>query len=215
MKFVYRGKNVRRAINKGLKKLGITESDAEIEIVQEKPLILFGLLGGGTKVKIKPKGGFFPASAQKDKSSGKVEEYTRMIVGMIDKKAKVRVEKIKGSRISVNIDSSSKEIIIGKRGSTLDAVEYIVNLLVKRDPSTRVDVSVDCGGYKKNMSGKIKNSVRQASARAKKEDKPVKLEPMDSHTRKMVHEQIKSIEGVESESVGRGSSRRVVIKRKA
>ncbi len=215
MKFVYRGKNVRNAIKKGRKKLGISEGDANIEIIQEKPRILFGLLGGGTKVKIKPKGGFRSDTGETEKTYEKVKDYTRMIAGLIDKKAKVSVERTKGGRINVNINSSSKELIIGKRGATLDAVEYIVNLVVKRDPLTRVDVSVDCAGYRKNISAKIKDRVKKASIKVKKENKPVKLEPMDSQTRKMVHEQIKRIEGVESESTGRGNYRHVVIKRKA
>ncbi|MGM0568318.1 MAG: KH domain-containing protein [Elusimicrobiota bacterium] len=168
MKYIFKGKNVRSAINKGLKKLNLSKEDAVIEIIKEKPRVFFGIFGGGTSVKVAPKDMAGDADVDWKKSCRRVGDYSEKIAGMIADDATVSVKK-KNSKVHVSINTEKSELIIGRRGSTLQAIEYILNLVIKRDPSTRVDVKVDCAGYRKNTKGKISDTVKKASSKVNKQ----------------------------------------------
>lgn len=101
--------------------------------------------------------------------------------------------------------------IIGKRGETLDALQYITRLYLNRDASSTKRVSLNVGDYREKRKETLENLAVHKAQRAISIGKSTTLEPMNPYERRIVHTAIQGVEGVTSHSVGDGDNRRVVI----
>lgn len=142
----FSGKNIEAAINKGLKKLKLTRNKVEVEILNEGKAGLFGMIGAvSAKIKIiSTVTETEKVEIKWKKARKKAEDIVLKIIGKIDEKAQIKTE-IFNNRINVIIKSEKAAIIIGKDGQTLLAIEYIINLIMKKDSETRVDIKIDIG----------------------------------------------------------------------
>ena len=106
---------------------------------------------------------------------------------------------------------SDSRFLIGQHGSNLYALEHIIrSILYKNGHIERV--SIDINDYKEDKDRMITNIARDAADQAHREKKPVILRPMNAYERRVVHMTISTDERVESESIGEGEDRKVVIK---
>lgn len=212
MSYEYSDKNVESAIEKGLKKLGLSKDEVDIKIIDEGKAGLFGLMGASpAKIRIMPKTGVH-APINWENAVKKAEKIGSMIINAVDKDARLTVNRT-DSLIKLNVDTKDKGILIGRRGRTLNAIQHLVNLAMKKEPDTRVDVKIDIGGYKERKRASIIESLKKAAKMVRKSGKPVSLEPMSSGERRIIHKKAKKIKGVETTSQGKGESRRVVVKK--
>ncbi|MBN2407003.1 MAG: Jag N-terminal domain-containing protein [Elusimicrobia bacterium] len=210
-KFEFSGKNVEEAIKKGLKKLKLEKSEAEISIIDEGKAGLFGMMGKTpARVHITKKG--TNLEIDWDKVEERIKRIAGTILSNITEDARIEISR-DNRKALVNIDSRNNSVIIGKKGQTLDAIEHIVNLSLKKDPETRVDIIMDTGKYRKNRVKTALDNIDELVNRVKSDGKEIELEPMDYEERKLVHERIKSISGIETKSKGHGKDRRVVIRK--
>ncbi len=208
----YKGKNVENAINKGLKDLDIRKEEASIKVLEEGKAGLFGLMGSvPARVKIKIKG--HKQGIKWEKAVNKARDLTLLLAKEIDEKVKVKSRK-SGNVIQVSLESANQALLIGRKGGNLKAVNYLVNLMMKKDPDSRIDVYIDIADYRKRKKNSAREKLKEAVSKVKKKGKPVELDPMDREERKAVHRQANQIEGVNTESKGRGDERRVVVKKK-
>lgn len=115
--------------------------------------------------------------------------------------------------LSVETDSSSR--LIGRHGETLDALQQLVNAIVRSHSAERLYVSIDIGDYKKNRAEQTTEQA-QADARVVIETgEPKTLRPMNAAERRIVHMALADIPEVTTDSEGEGRERRVVIKPKS
>jgi spoIIIJ-associated protein len=106
-------------------------------------------------------------------------------------------------------------LLIGRRGSTLDAVQELVKGVVQRRLGTRCRVIVDVEDYRKRRRSQLEAKARESARRVSRTGRPETLEPMSPYERKIVHDAVGSVGGVETISTGEDPDRRVMIRRRA
>lgn len=101
--------------------------------------------------------------------------------------------------------------IIGRRGETLDALQYLTRLFVNRAQDNNKRVALNVGDYRKRREETLRNLAKRQALRVAKYGRSTALEPMNPYERRIIHTAIQEVEGVTSHSVGEGDRRRVVI----
>ncbi len=112
----------------------------------------------------------------------------------------------------IDISGEDISIIIGKDGNTLDAIEYLVNLKLKRtDETPGRRISLDAQGYRAKRDENLKRTAEKLAMKARKTRRSVAMSPMNSRERRIVHMAVKAIHGVRTHSTGDGRLRKVII----
>ena len=122
-----------------------------------------------------------------------------------------------GNMIKFNILCSQESdigIIIGKRGETLDSLQYIVNLVTNRNADTYIRVILDCNQYRSKRERSLQKLARRLADKAIQTGRDIKLEPMNPYERRIIHTYLQNDEKVNTFSQGNEPNRRVIIKRK-
>jgi len=116
------------------------------------------------------------------------------------------------SRPYVNISGDDISLIIGKEGQTLDALEYLVNLcLRRRDPDVNYRVVLEAGGYRERRKKSLAAMAERLAIKVKRTGRAVSLQPMPARERRIIHMALKQFKGVKTHSSGQGPYRKVVI----
>ncbi|MBU5668465.1 Jag N-terminal domain-containing protein [Peptoniphilus sp. MSJ-1] len=115
--------------------------------------------------------------------------------------------------VNINGDESRLGILIGKRGVTLDSIQYILNLLVNKKSSRYIRVSLDSSGYREKRKHTLEELAEKMARKVVKSGRPIKLEPMNSYERKIIHTKLQDFDGVLTHSEGRDPFRKVVIQK--
>ena len=116
-----------------------------------------------------------------------------------------------GDRVILDAHGAESGLIIGKKGATLDALQYLVNRIVFRRPNEGPLVVVDAEGYRGRREDALVDLAQRMAEKAVKSGKPVPVEPMSAHDRRIVHMALVENQTVRTESEGEGLFRRVVI----
>ena len=112
----------------------------------------------------------------------------------------------------IPVNENDIGIVIGKRGETLDAIQYIANLVANRNTDRYIRISVDCNGYRDKRVNSLKSLARKMANKAIKYNKNMRLEPMNPFERRVIHSSLQSFDGIYTVSEGNEPFRRVVIK---
>ncbi len=143
---------------------------------------------------------------------GKTADYIKSIVmslGMTDCKI---TEKSNEEEISFELDCGDDYgIIIGKRGETLDAIQYLARMVANKGNSNYKRVSINVGNYRAKREETLKILARKTAAKAVRQGRNISLEPMNPYERRIIHTAVQEVEGATSHSVGSDLDRRVVI----
>lgn len=116
-----------------------------------------------------------------------------------------------GERIILDAHGSESGLVIGKKGATLDALQYLVNRIVFTKPGEGTMVIVDAEGYRGRREDSLTDLAKRLAEKAVRSGRPVPVEPMNAHDRRIVHMALADHPDVMTESEGEGMSRRVVI----
>lgn len=131
-------------------------------------------------------------------------------------KARVEVD-IDENSINYNLVDISEEdtgIIIGRKGETLDSLQYILNLLTNRKAKDFCRVTIDVANYRNRRKEAIENNARKLAFKVIKNKKSIALDPMNSYERRIVHYALQKYKEVETVSQGSFPNRKVIIKYK-
>ncbi|MEW8973878.1 MAG: RNA-binding cell elongation regulator Jag/EloR [Tissierellaceae bacterium] len=208
MKYVIKqSKTVDDAIKEALLELDAREEDVEVEVIEEASKGLFGIIGAKeAKVKV---------TLINDPVEVSNNFLNNILVHMgISASTDIRRE---GDSLYIDIkdvDSSSKGILIGKRGNTLDSLQYLISLAVNRGSSDYIKIIVDVGGYREKREGTLERLAKKMAEKAIRGGRPVKLEPMNPYERRIIHSTLQNYSGVATYSEGEEPYRRVVIQSK-
>ncbi len=211
------GKTKEEAIVKALASLGIDSIDGlaekydyHIEEIEEKGKGLFGIFGTKTiKVKISLKERSLP---QKDKnvSTFSPEEFLENLFNLMGVNAQIEVFNKENDELFMKIHSEDRGIIIGKHGETLDAIQYLLNVISSRKGYEK-NLYLDLDGYREKRKLYLKRVARRAASRAISTGKTVSLDPMSTVERRYVHNLLKKDPYITTKSEGREPKRRIVI----
>ena len=118
----------------------------------------------------------------------------------------------KNSRPYVDISGDDLSLIIGKEGRTLDALEYIINLCLKRkNVGIRYRITLEASGYRERRRKNLTSLSERTAIKVKKTGKPVSLQPMSARERRIVHVALRNFKGIKTHSSGDRGGRKVVI----
>ncbi len=200
-------KTVEGAIKEALEELKVSREDVKIEVLEEPSRGLFGLLGA--------KDAAVRVTVVNDPVE-KVEDLLNKILFHMNVKATVSVNR-EDSQINVdirNISPIDMGIVIGKRGNTLDSIQYLLNLFVNKDRNDYLRVLVDVQGYRKKREDTLIKLANKMAKKSRATHKPVKLEPMNPYERRIIHSALQNVSDVITYSEGEDPYRRVVIQAK-
>ena len=197
-------KTIDDAINIALKELGVEKVDTHIEVLEEPSKGLFGLIGAkDAAVKVTVINDPIKIS----------ENFLNNILKYMNVKGSC-LAKRENSCIYVDIkdiNSSDMGIVIGRRGSTLDAIQFLIGLAVNKNRENYIKVIVDAKGYRKRREETLIRLANKMGQKAKYNKRPVKLEPMNPYERRIIHSALQNIGGISTYSEGEEPYRRVVI----
>ncbi|MFW5980188.1 MAG: RNA-binding cell elongation regulator Jag/EloR [Bacillota bacterium] len=197
-------KTVVDAINKALKKLDISRDDAEVDIIKRGSSGFLGIIGGekavvDVKVKVDP-----------------VEIGQQFLEDLfssttLDVKVEVLENETNSEQVTYNLKSSDLGIVIGHRGETLDALQYLTSLVVNRETNNYFRVLLDAEGYRERRKQTLIRLANKLAKKAIETGRKVVLEPMPPHERRIIHMAIKDNNKVTSYSKGEEPFRKVMI----
>ncbi len=121
------------------------------------------------------------------------------------------VTEVKEQRLIFKIEGGNSGLLIGKRGQTLEAMQYLAEKIVNKQNEQRVRVLVDVEGYLKTRKSNLQKMATKMAEKAKRTNKPVTIGQMNAYDRRTVHMHLKSNNAVRTQSVGEGYYRKLVI----
>lgn len=200
-------KTVDEAINTALKELNVNEKDVHVEVLEEPSRGLFGLIG--------TKDAMVKVTVVNDPVEIAENLLNTMLLSMnVKGSCLVRREDSCLYVDIININSSDMGIVIGKRGNTLDAIQFLISLAVNKSRDDYIKVILDTKGYRKRREETLIRLAKKMAQKTKYNNRPVKLEPMNPYERRIIHSALQDVDGVTTHSEGEEPYRRVVIKAK-
>ena len=114
---------------------------------------------------------------------------------------------------NLNVDLSGDEmgVLIGKRGQTLDSLQYLLSLVVNKESEEYIRVKVDTEDYRKRRKETLENLAKNIAYKVKRTKRPVSLEPMNPYERRIIHSALQNDKYVTTHSEGEEPFRRVVV----
>ena len=114
---------------------------------------------------------------------------------------------------SMNVDLSGDDmgVLIGKRGQTLDSLQYLVSLVVNKNTENYIRVKVDTENYRQRRKETLENLAKNISYKVKRTKRPVSLEPMNPYERRIIHSALQNDKYVTTHSEGDEPFRHVVV----
>ena len=128
----------------------------------------------------------------------------------ITEDAKVAVAE-KREKLLFTISGGESGVLIGKRGQTLEAIQYLLEKIINKKSTNRIRVSVDVEGYLEKRKANLKQMASRMAEKAKRTKKPVTIGQLNAHDRRIVHIHLKDEKGIRTQSVGDGYYRKLMI----
>ncbi len=113
--------------------------------------------------------------------------------------------------ITLNLECEEYGIVIGRRGETLDSIQYLLSLAMKKNSNGYVRVSINIGDYRERRNDTLRHLAQKNAAYVLRTGRRYTFEPMNPYERRVIHTAVQEIEGVVSSSIGTNQDRRVVI----
>ena len=139
------------------------------------------------------------------------EDFLYKLLKEMSIEGKIISKVINNNRISIMIEGNNMGIIIGKRGETLDAIQYLVNIIANKKREEYIKVMVDTENYRARREDTLRKLAYKLSKKAQQTKKPIILEPMNPYDRRIIHSALQDSKIVKTHSEGREPFRRVVI----
>ena len=198
---VRHGRTVEEAVASAARELGVDASRLEVEVLDEGSRGFLGVLGQReSRVRVTVNPG----------KEARVEAVVDEILAHVNPDAEFSVDSDE-QFISVRIEGDNLGLIIGRRGETLNALQYLVNVLCGRGTEDRRSVIIDAGDFRSRREEDLVGLARRMAERSIKSGRQVRLDPMPPHERKIAHLALHDDERVQTHSEGEDPARFVVI----
>ncbi len=228
---VFSGKSIEEAKAKAAESFGVTEDKIVFTVLEEAKTGFFGRVKSEAKVQADYEEKIESSSVETNSSSSedmvkpeeskeakeipseKIELCRSFLTKVL---AKMEIEcELKITQddegIFIDIDSKGSGAVIGRRGETLDSLQYICSLVVNRSEGDYIRITLDSCGYREKRTETLKALAEKIASKVIKTGRSTILEPMNPYERRIIHSTIANIEGVNSRSVGDEPYRKVII----
>ena len=198
----FSAKTVSDAVTAACQQFLVTSDKLEYEVLEEGST---GFLGFNAK----------PAVIQarvkltvEDKAVGFLNEvFAAMNVNVVIEAVYNELDK----QLDINLNGDEMGILIGKRGQTLDSLQYLVSLVVNKEAEEYIRVKVDTENYRKRRRETLENLAKNIAYKVKRSRRPVALEPMNPYERRIIHAALQNDKYVTTHSEGEEPYRHVVV----
>lgn len=196
------GRTPEEAVAAGLRRLGIPREYVLVETLAVGAKGFLGLGGQEARVRLT----VTPGGEWLIRGRAILEA----LLTLMNIEAQVRAEEHRGG---VRLELSGKDagLLIGKRGQTLEALQFLVGRILDRQVGDRTRVELDVGGYRERRQQELEQQARRLARQVKVTGEAIVLEPMASAERRIIHLALEGDGAVRTESVGDGRDRRLVI----
>lgn len=198
-------KTVSEAITEACRKLGVTSDRLDYEVVDEGSS---GFLGIGSKPAI------IKAWVKEEDISveDKAKKFLNDVFAAMNMTVVVNV-KYDETEKEMDIDLSGDDmgVLIGKRGQTLDSLQYLVSLVVNKEVENYIRVKIDTENYRERRKETLENLAKNIAYKVKRTRRSVSLEPMNPYERRIIHSALQNDRYVTTYSEGEEPFRKVVV----
>lgn len=185
-----------------LKNLGIPKEEAKLEVLEEPQKALFGLISKGeARVQL---------SHVKPRCQQAID-YLQCVLNEMGLEVTVTGEESEPNTCMIAIEGGDVGTIIGRRGETLDALQYLTSMVTNRGEKDYYRVTVDSNGYREKRRATLEELANKIAKSVIRTGRSTALEPMNPYERRIIHSVISDIEGVTSKSSGEEPYRKVII----
>ena len=209
--FEFEGKTTEDAIDNACHQLNLPRDEMDIEIMEPGSAGVFGIVGG-RKAKIKVTiSNEMPELGDEQDALAIAKETLEDILALIPvEHAAVSVEQAEGT-ITLNIDGDKSGLLIGRKGRTLDALQFIVNRIANKSLEKRVQIVIDSENYRQRRRDFLIQMALRIGDKARKAGKPMATNLLNPHDRRIVHMALKDDENLDTKSRGEGVLKKVLI----
>ena len=200
----FTGKTVDDALTNATVTLGVTSSEIKYEVIEEGSN---GFLGIGSKdavIKVVISGNEDPKDVAKDFLNGVFEAM------QLEVNISMELEEAHNT-LSIDLAGPEMGVLIGKRGQTLDSLQYLTNLAVNRSAENYTRVKIDTEDYRRRRKETLENLAKNMASKVKRTKKAVTLEAMNPYERRIIHSALQNDNNVTTHSEGEEPYRYVVI----
>ncbi len=195
-------KTVDDAITEACRKLSVTSDKLEYDVIDEGSA---GFLGIGSR-----------SAVIKAKVKSSVQDIARSFLNDVFEAMNLTVViEIKYDELDhfmeIDLQGDEMGVLIGKRGQTLDSLQYLTSLVVNKEVENYIRVKVDTENYRKRRKDTLENLAKNIAFKVKRTKRPVSLEPMNPYERRIIHSALQNDRYVMTHSEGDEPFRRVVV----
>lgn len=195
-------KTVADAITEACQKLEVTSDKLEYVVVEEGSS---GFLGIGSKLAI-------IKAKTKSSIADIAKDFLKDVFAAMNMVVAVDVKYDEDNKnLDVDLSGDEMGILIGKRGQTLDSIQYLLSLVVNKESEEYIRVKVDTEDYRKRRKETLENLAKNIAYKVKRTKRPVSLEPMNPYERRIIHSALQNDKYVTTHSEGEEPFRRVVV----
>ena len=197
-----KGDSIDAAIQNALNQLGCDRDEVSVEVVKKPKSGFFGFGKEPAVVKVT-----YQASP-----AGKAKDFLTGLLTRFGTPAHIEVtENEEEKTIHLELSGDNMGAIIGRRGDTLDAFQYLTSIVTNKDEDDRWRVTVDTENYRAKREAALIALANKTAQKALKYKKGVALEPMNPHERRIIHSALQEVEGVTTYSTGSEPNRKVIV----
>lgn len=227
----FTGKTVDDAITEACKNFTVTSERLEYEVIEKGTSGIFGFAAKPAVIKARvfdpnaPKEESRTEEKKEDKIEESVkssEEATESTVGADPKEFLEKVFAAMNMEVSIDVDTKDNEmnielsgadmgVLIGKRGQTLDSLQYLTSIVVNKGRKEYIRVKIDTENYRSRRKETLENLAKNLAYKAKRTKNPVSLEPMNPYERRIIHSALQNDKYVTTHSEGEEPYRKVII----
>ena len=195
-------KSVDEALTEASISLGIPSSEIEYEVIEKGST---GFLGIGSKDAV-------IKARKKFSVEENVKDFLKSVFHAMDMPVEMIIKVNEEEKlIEVDLKGEDMGVLIGKRGQTLDSLQYLVSLVVNKESEDYIRVKVDTEDYRKRRKETLENLAKNIAYKVKRTKRPVSLEPMNPYERRIIHSALQNDKYVTTHSEGEEPFRRVVV----
>ena len=208
---LFTGKNVEDALTKAVVALGVTSDKVEYEVIDKGST---GFIGIGSKpakinARVKEEEVIVVSEAPAD-IEAVIVEFLSKVFDAMNLTVKINVN-ITEESVDVDLIGDDMGVLIGKRGQTLDSLQYLVSLVVNKKSDKYLRVKLDTENYRERRKETLENLAKNIAFKVKRTKRPVSLEPMNPYERRVIHSALQNDRYVTTKSEGEEPFRHVVV----
>jgi len=209
--FEFEGKTTEEAIETACRQLKLTKDEIDVEIIEPGSAGIFGLVGG-RKAKVKVTTTCEePEPVEETNGVAIAKDALENILTLIPMEGTTVSAAQNDGTIALNIEGDTSGLLIGRKGRTLDALQFIVNKIVNKALEKRTQVVVDSENYRQRRRESLIQMAMRMGEKAKNIGKPVVTNLLNPHDRRIVHMALRDDESLDTKSRGEGILKKILI----